>query len=97
MPTITEESWNLHIEQETNFLSTPTPHWRIHIFKITGGDGHPDPEMEGGDWSPKTIFSALQASVWYKNKGIGGPGPLVPLPWVRPCPQPVDELLWYFM
>lgn len=47
MPTITEESWNLHIEQETNFLSTPTPHWRIHIFKITGGDGHPDPEMEG--------------------------------------------------
>ena len=49
MPTITEESWNLHIEQEPNFLSTPTPtEWRIQIFKITGGGGHPDPEIGGG-------------------------------------------------
>ena len=30
-----------------------------------GGEGcQPDPEL-----SPKTIFSALQASVWSKNKG----------------------------
>ena len=101
MPTITEESWNLHIEQEPNFLSTPTPtEWRIQIFKITGGGGHPDPEIggEGGwGWSPKKIFSALLASVWYKNKGTAWSGPLVPLPWICRCPQPVDELLWYFM
>ena len=29
----------------------------------------------GGSWSPKTFFSALQASVSSKNKGAGSPGP----------------------
>ena len=34
-----------------------------------GGDGsQPDPEIRGAR-SPKTIFSALWASVWSKNKG----------------------------
>ena len=54
MPTITEESWNLHIEQEPNSLSTHTPQWQIQIFKITGGGGHPDPEMGAG--LPKIFF-----------------------------------------
>ena len=39
--------------------------------------GHPDPEIRGeGGWSPKKYFSALQASVWSKNKegGWGEPG-----------------------
>ena len=36
-----------------------------------GGGGHPDPEIrEGG--SQKNFFSALRASVWFKDKGGGG-------------------------
>ena len=40
--------------------------------------GHPDPEItgagEGGGWfQKKDVFSALQASVWSKNKGGGAP------------------------
>ena len=37
--------------------------------------GHPSPE-KGGGVGLKKNFSALQASVWSKNKG--GPGPLGP-------------------
>ena len=50
--------------------------------QIRGWPGLPDPEMrEGwGTWSQKKFFSALQASVWSKNKG--GPRPL---PWIRHC------------
>ena len=36
---------------------------------------------EGGEEAvSKKIFSALQASVWSKNKGGGGPGPPGPSP-----------------
>ena len=38
-----------------------------------GGGGHPDPEMGGEGWSPKTYFLALWASVWSKNKRGGCP------------------------
>ena len=46
-----------------------------------GGVGHPDPEITGGTLSPKTIFSALRASFWSKNKGGRAPRapPLDPL------------------
>ena len=44
------------------------------------GGGHPDPEIRGAR-SLKKFFSALQASVWSKNKrGGGGWGSL---PWIR--------------
>ena len=46
-----------------------------------GGGSHLDPQIrEGGGRSPKKIFSALQASVWSKNKGGGGAGPPGPSP-----------------
>ena len=38
-----------------------------------------DPDIKGGAVSKK-IFSALWASVWSKNKGGQGPGPLGPSP-----------------
>ena len=43
------------------------------------GSGHPNPEMgrEGGGGG-LNFFSALRASVWFKNKGPGR------LPWIRP-------------
>ena len=41
---------------------------RIQTFRIGDGRG------EGGG-APKTIFSALRASVWFKNKGGRTPGP----------------------
>ena len=37
-----------------------------------GGGMHPNPEIRGGAVSKK-VFSALQASVWSKNKGGGVP------------------------
>ena len=37
-----------------------------------GGQSHPDPEIRWGPGLKKNFFSALQASVWSKNKG-GGP------------------------
>ena len=40
------------------------------LDKARGGGGG-----GGGSWSPKTFFSALQASVSSKNKGAGSPGP----------------------
>ena len=43
-----------------------------------GGRGHPDPEISRGQ-SQKKIFSALLASVWSTNKGVG-PGPPGPSP-----------------
>ena len=43
-----------------------------------GGRGHPDPEISRGQ-SQKKFFSALLASVWSTNKGVG-PGPPGPSP-----------------
>ena len=43
-----------------------------------GGNGHLDPDMRGGGPVSKKHVSALQASVWSKNKG--GPGPPGPSP-----------------
>ena len=48
--------------------------------QIKGG-GHTDPGITGGR-SQKTFFSALRASVWFKNKGEQGPPP--PLPPLDP-------------
>ena len=51
-------------------------------LEITGGPGHPDPEIRkggGGGTVSQIFFSALRASVWSKNKE-GGPGPL---PWIH--------------
>ena len=98
MPTITEESWNLHIEQEPNFLSTPTPtEWRIQIFKITGGKAVIQTLRSGRGggwgWSPKKIFSALRASVWYKIRGQRDPAPSCPSPGSAAAPNP---LMSYF-
>ena len=45
-----------------------------------GGGSHLDPQIREGGRSPKKIFSALQASVWSKNKGGGGAGPPGPSP-----------------
>ena len=42
-----------------------------------GGGGHPVPLIRGEGQSLKTIISALQASVWSKNRR-GGPDPLDP-------------------
>ena len=48
------------------------------------GEAMPDPDLEvGGGQSPKKNFSALQASVWSKNKEGGGP------PWVSPLDPPL--------
>ena len=51
------------------------------------GDGHLDPEIGGPGLKKKKFFSALRASVWFKNKGGGGGGraggPPGPLPWIR--------------
>ena len=37
-----------------------------------GKPGHPDPEKKSGGGISETILSALWASVWSKNKGVGG-------------------------
>ena len=50
----------------TGPISVPHPD-----LEISGGGGHPDPEICRGAVS-KTFFSALWASVWSKNEG--GPG-----------------------
>ena len=41
------------------------------------GGGHPDPDMRGKGRSQKKFFSALRASVWFKNKE-GGERPQAP-------------------
>ena len=53
----------------------------IQTFRQGGWGVHPNPEIRGGAVSKK-VFSALQASVWSKNKGAlpwskhkGGPSP----------------------
>ena len=48
-------------------------------LQIKGGPGHPDPEIRGA-WFEKKFFSALWASVWFKNKGGGVGGPPGPSP-----------------
>ena len=56
-------------------------------LQISGGPGHPNPETSSGRGGrSQNVFSALQASVWSKNKRRPPPGPL---PWIRLC-----EPLW---
>ena len=40
-----------------------------------GGGGHPDPEIRGAD---SKFFSAIRASFWSKNKGVGAGTPWAP-------------------
>ena len=55
--------------------STEMPHTVADPDLQIRGAGHPDPEIRGeAGWSPKKFFSALQASVWSKNKGWWGGG-----------------------
>ena len=44
----------------------------LDLWLKGGGGSHPDSEISGG-WS-QFFFSALQASVWSKNKGGASPG-----------------------
>ena len=61
--------------------STKVPHTVADPdLKIRRGPGHPDPEIRGGGRSPKRFFSALQASVWSKNKGGAPRAPPLDLP-----------------
>ena len=46
-----------------------------------GGGGGVIQTLRQGEGVSKKFFSALRASVWSKNKR--GPGPPVPLPWIR--------------
>ena len=65
-----------HVEEvvvKRGFTGNGTKQWRI----LTGGRGHPDPEIREGGRSQK-IFSALLVSVWSKNKG-GWKAPQAPL------------------
>ena len=50
--------------------------------QLSGGGGHPHPEIREGGGSVKKIFWALQASVWSKNKGGG---------WGCPMDPPLDK------
>ena len=67
--------------------------WEIQIFRWSWGGGvggnHPDPAIWGGLVSKK-FFSALQASVWPKNKGGGQP-----LPWIHHWAGLLKPLLHY--
>ena len=49
-------------------------------LQIRGGHGHPDPEIRGVDPFSEKLFSALRASVWFKNRGGGGGGLATPGP-----------------
>ena len=53
----------------------------ISLYNIIGGGGggHPDPEKRGGGPVSKNFFSALWASVWFKNRGVGGASRASPL------------------
>ena len=97
MPTITEESWNLHIEQEPNFLSTPTPtEWRIQIFKITGGRRSSRPWDRGGGGGAglqKRFFPPFWPQFGIKIRGRRDPAPSCPSPGSAAAPNP---LMSYF-
>ena len=97
MPTITEESWNLHIEQEPNFLSTPTPtEWRIQIFKITGGRRSSRPWDRGGGGGAglqKRFFPPFGPQFGIKIRGRRDPAPSCPSPGSAAAPNP---LMSYF-
>ena len=41
-------------------------------LQMTGGPGHPDPEIRGGGAVSKFFLSALRASVSSRNKAKGG-------------------------
>ena len=97
MLTITEESWNLHIEQEPNFLSTPTPtEWRIQIFKITGGRRSSRPGDRGGGGGAglqKRFFPPFGPQFGIKIRGRRNPAPSCPSPGSAAAPNP---LMSYF-
>ena len=94
MPTITEESWNLHIEQEPNFLSTPTPtEWRIQIFKITGGRRSSRPWDRGGGGGAgfqKRFFPPFGPQFGVKIRDQGTRPPRAP-----PLNPPLPSAPWW--
>ena len=55
-----------------------------------GKPGHPDPEKKSGGGISETILSALWASVWSKNKGVGGGGRS---PWNPPMDLPLIKVV----
>ena len=55
-----------------------------------GEPSHPHPEKKrGGGRSQKNFFSALWASVWSKNKGVGGRQ----APWALPPDLPLIKVV----
>ena len=56
-----------------------------------GEPGHPDPEKKsgGGGGISEKILSALWASVWSKNKGVGGGRS----PWNPPMDLPLIKVV----
>ena len=59
----------------------PDPY--LEIREGRAGSSRPLHKEGRGDRSPKTIFSAVRASVWSKNKGVPGP------PWGPPLDPPL--------
>ena len=68
----------------TNQDSSIWPKWSsfidfwLHEWLISFSGRESRPSDKGRGWSPKKFFLALQASVWSKNKWVGGG----PLPWI---------------
>ena len=60
---------------------------RYVVERVGGGGGHPNHEITRGTGIEKKFFSALRASVWFKNKGGGG-GPTRALPVDPPLVLP---------
>ena len=59
--------------------------WLLYIpvaypdLQIRRGPCHRDPEISGGERSPKKFLSALRASVWSKNNGVARATPALAL------------------
>ena len=83
MPTITEESWNLHIEQESRTFYPPLPPLANPGFQDNGEGGHPDPEMR------KKTFPTLGPQFGIKIRGPGDPGPPCSSPGSATAPNPL--------
>ena len=81
------------------FVTLP---WQIQTFRLGGGGkgwGQSSRPCNKGGLVSKNFFSALQASVWPKNKMGGGRGRGRPLPWIYHCagllkPLPHYSLFW---
>ena len=54
-----------------------------------GGGSHSDSQIRRGVWSPKKFFAALSASLWSKNKGVGG--------WAPPVDPPLLHIFSWSM